>query len=141
MQLGFSSSLVKSTLNSLRWTSLKASCQIWLCRDSKKLENLVNPYQLLKAQEPQQTKKTSGNMAKAKFIMPKKPEPPQTSMSCRILHKGNACYINASLQSLSSMVELSTNSSLYTDTLSPFVSSFVRTMSMVRSRKSALDPS
>ena len=61
-------------------------------------------------------------------------------MNCGILNKENTCYINASLQSFRSMVKLWANFSLYTDTLSPFVSSFVRTMSMLRSRKADLDP-
>ena len=49
--------------------------------------------------------------------------------------------MNALLQGFSSMVELWTNFSLHTHTLSPFVSSFARTMSMLRSRKPALDQS
>ena len=86
--------------------------------------------------------KTSGNQNNTKFMKFKKPsEPPQANIKCGIINKGNTCYINASLQSFSSMVELWTNISLHTDTLSPFVSSFVRTMPMLRSRKAALDPS
>ena len=62
------------------------------------------------------------------------------SMNRGIMNKGNACYINASLQSFRSMVESWSNFSLRTDTLCPFVSFFIRTISMLRSRKAALDP-
>ena len=80
--------------------SLKVSFQIWLCGGSKKCEILVNPSQLLRAKEPQQIKKMPGNFDKTKFIKFKKPlEPRQISMNCGIINKGNACYINASLQS------------------------------------------
>ena len=94
-------------------------------------------------QEPQQIKKAPGTHDNTKFIKFKKPsEPPQTSMKCGIINKGNTCYyISASLQSFSSMVELWTNFSLHNDTLSPFVLSFVGTTTMFRLRKAALDPS
>ena len=62
-------------------------------------------------------------------------------MNCAVLNKANTYYINGLLQSFSSMVELWTNYYLHADTLSPFVSSFVTTMLMVRSRKVALDQS
>ena len=112
--------------------SLKASFQIWLCLDSKKWKNL-NPSQLLKAKEPQQikkkNKKTPGNHDNTKFMKFKKPsEQPQTSMNCGLINKGNTCYINGSLQSFSSMLKLWDNFSLQSDTVSPFVSPFVRTM-------------
>ena len=77
--------------------------------------------------------KTSGNQNNTKFMKFKKPsEPPQTNIKCGIINKGNTCYINASLQSFSSMVELWINFALLADTLSPFALSFVRIMSMLR---------
>ena len=45
MRLGFSTSLVKSTLKSLSLTSLKASFKIWLSWDYKKWENAITPFQ------------------------------------------------------------------------------------------------
>ena len=81
----------------------------------------------------------SGNHDNAELIKFKKPS--ETSMNCAVLNKANTYYINGSLQSFSSMVELWTNYYLHADTLSPFVSSFVTTMLMVRSRKVALDQS
>ena len=71
-------------------------------------------------------KKRSGNFDKARLINFKKPsEPPQTSMNCCVL------------QSFSSMVLLWANFSLHSDTISPFVSTFVGTVSMfkLKSRK------
>ena len=60
--------------------------------------------------------KTSGNHDNAKF---KKIEQIQASMNCDIIeNKGNTCYINALLQE-----------------------ELARTLSMLKSRKAALDPS
>ena len=56
-------------------------------------------------------------------------------MNCGLQNKGNSCYINASLQNFSSMIELWSNFSLHSDTLSLFVLSFVQTVSMLRSSK------
>ena len=61
-------------------------------------------------------------------------------MNCDLLNEGSTCYVNASLQSFSPMIKLWSKFSLHSFNLSPFVSSFVRTMSMLRSRKTALDP-
>ena len=65
----------------------------------------------------------------------------QTVMNCIMLNKGNTCYINALLQSFNSMVKLWTSFSLDLDTLSPFVSSFVRTTSMLKSKQFKIHPS
>ena len=74
-------------------------------------------------------KKTPGNHDNTKFMKFKKPsEQPQTSMNCGLINKGNTCYINGSLQSFSSMLKLWDNFSLQSDTVSPFVSPFVRTL-------------
>ena len=58
----------------------------------------------------------------------------QTKMNCDLLNKENDT-INASLQNLSPMIKLWSKFSLHSDMLSPFVSSFFRIMSMLRSRK------
>ena len=74
-------------------------------------------------------KKTPGNHDNTKFMKFKKPsKQPQTSMNCGLINKGNTCYIYGSLQSFSSMLKLWDNFSLQSDTVSPFVSPFVRTM-------------
>ena len=57
----------------------------------------------------------------------------QTKMNSSLLNKGNTCYINVSLQHFTPMIKLWSNFSLHSDTFSPFVSSFVRIMSKLRS--------
>ena len=61
--------------------------------------------------------------------------------NCGLLNKGNTCYVNASLQCLSTMEQLWSNFTSFNNSLSPFVSSFVKIMSLLRSSKSPLDPS
>ena len=65
----------------------------------------------------------------------------QLQISSGILNKGKTCYINASLQSFSPMIKLWSNFSLHSDSFSPIILSFAQTMSMLRSIKTALDPS
>ena len=63
----------------------------------------------------------------------------EKKMNCGLLNKGNICYINASLQSFRPMIKLWSNLSLHSDNLSPSISLFLRTMSMIRSKKTALN--
>ena len=65
----------------------------------------------------------------------------QLQITSGILNKGKTCYINASLQSFSPMIKLWSNFSLHSDSFSPIILSFAQTMSMLRSIKTALDPS
>ena len=65
----------------------------------------------------------------------------KTYVNCGLLNKGNTCYVNASLQCLSTMEQLWSNFTFCNNSLSPFTSSFVRIMSLLRSSKSPLDPS
>ena len=65
----------------------------------------------------------------------------KTYGNCGLLNKGNTCYINASLQCLSTIEQLWSNFTCCNNFLSPFTSSFVRIMLLLRSSKSPLDPS
>ena len=68
----------------------------------------------------------------------------QTSVkNCVTLNKGNTCYINATLQCLSTMVQFwsSFNFSVILKTRSPYVSSFVKIIVFLKSSKSAIDRS
>ena len=65
----------------------------------------------------------------------------KTYVNCGLLNKGNTCYINVSLQCLSTMEQLWLNFIFWNNSLSPFTSSFARIMSMLRSSKSPLGPS
>ena len=62
----------------------------------------------------------------------------KTYVNCGLLNKGNTCYINASLQCLSTMEQLWSNFTFCNNSLSSFTSSFLRTMSLLRSSKSPL---
>ena len=64
-----------------------------------------------------------------------------TKKNCGILNKGNTCYLNASLQCLSTMVCFWSNLTSFTTFLSPFVSSFLKSMSLLRTSKRPIDPS
>ena len=65
----------------------------------------------------------------------------KTYVNCGLLNKKSTCYINASLQCLSTMDWLWSNFSFRDNSLSPFTSYFVRIMSLLRSSKSPSDPS
>ena len=65
----------------------------------------------------------------------------KTYVNCGLLNKGNTYYINSSLQCLSTMEQLWSNFTFCNNSPSPFTSSFVRIMPLLRSSKSPLDPS
>ena len=113
MRLGFSTSLVKSTLKSLSLTSLKASFQIWLPRNSRKWENVITPFHSSKEQQSQNIKKTYGNPDTSQLVSFNHSfEQLQTTMNCGLPNKEHTCYVNVSLQSLSTMIKLWSNFSL-----------------------------
>ena len=146
LHLGLSRKLVQPILKSLSLASLKASFQIWEGRDSKEwipitMDSAINVY----------LKNDKQNLMSSKPIHSEKAQPPvdfainkrsvKTYVNCGLLNKGNTCYVNASLQCLSTMEQLRSNFTFCNDSLSPFTSSFVRIMSLLRSSKSPLDPS
>ena len=138
--------LVQPILKSLSLASLKASFQIWQARDSKEWipitmdpainVNLKNDKQNPMSSKPIHSEKTQ---APVDFAINKRSA--KTYVNCGLLNKGNTCYVNASLQCLSTMEQLWSNFTFCNDSLSPFTSSFVRIMSLLRSSKSPLDPS
>ena len=139
-RLGFSGKFLKSTIKKLSLSSLKASFQICLSRDCKRwLEEKVTISPI----------KTVSNVAPLSSCSVSKTtkitldcEAIQASVkNCGILNKGSTCYINATLPSLSTMVQFCSNFNAVSETLSPFVSSFVKIMSLLKSSKSAIDPS
>ena len=98
--LGFPGKLLRPILKSLSLASLKASFQIWLARDSKEWipttmdpvinVNLKNDEQSLMSSKPIHSEKVQ---APVDFAINKR----------GLLNKGNTCYINTSLQCLSTM--------------------------------------
>ena len=63
----------------------------------------------------------------------------KTYVNCGLLNKGNTCYINASLQFLSTIEQLWSNFTFCNNSLSPFTSSFDRIISSFKSSESPLD--
>ena len=58
-----------------------------------------------------------------------------------LVNKGNTCYVNVSLQCLSTMSKFCSNFSAHTSELLQFVAAFVKIMSLLQTSKGALDPS
>ena len=98
-RLGFSGKLLKSTIKKFSWSSLKVSFQIWLSRDCNRwLEEkmTISPIKIVSNVAPLSCSalKTSKITSDCEAL--------QASVkNCGILNKGNTCYINATLQSLS----------------------------------------
>ena len=138
-RLGFSNKQVRSTLKSLSFICLKASFQIWQARETK---NWVTPTVSM----PESGTKSHCQVGK-RFIEVDKTVSLATCvrregfLNSGLKNKGNTCYINASLQCFSTMEYLWSNISLLNNNLPPFINSFLRLMSLLRSSKAALDPS
>ena len=106
--LGLPHKLVGPILKSLSLASLRASFQIWQARDSKEWipismdpainVNLKNDKQSPLSSKPILSKKVQ---APVDFAINKRSA--KTYVNCGLLNKGNTCYINASLQCLSTM--------------------------------------
>ena len=152
LRLGFQGKQVCKILKSVSTESLKTSFEIWLSRDtfdwtSKEFPNanflnknsrsdMVSSKELKrdKAECPQ-TKKTSHvDFQKSVLRVP-------VRANCGIINKGNTCYLNASLQCLSTMENFWSNLTPFSTSLSPLVLSFVKIMSLLRTSKQPVDPS
>ena len=98
--------------------------------------DLKNDKQSLMSPKPIHSEKVQ---APVDFAINKRSAKPY--VNCGMLKKGSTCYINASLQCLSTMEQLWSNFTFCNNSLSPFTSSVVIIMSLLRSFKSPLDPS
>ena len=158
LRLGIPSKSVTKIMKSLSNVSLKRSFEIWLSRESFKWSNKFSASEISSEQNSNNKLKTN-NSTKEKvstinikknsndnnIVSPvdfnKTTSEPITKINCGILNKGNTCYLNACLQCLSTMVVLWSNLTMCTNRLVPFVSSFVKIMSLLRSSKGPIDPS
>ena len=152
-RLGFSNKVVKSALKSLSVASIKASFYVWQSRDSFEWKNPSNPKSSnLDSQEQGKTFQCTNSQTGFSKSRTNKTKPPHTDSYSQpppknfvkahvgLFNKGNTCYINSCLQCLSVMPEFwSCFSNL--PRLSPFVSSFLRIMTMLTSSKASVDPS
>ena len=122
--LGFSDKLLKSVIKKLSLSFLKASFQIWLSRDCKswleeKSEHIpcktVSNVAPLSSSTSKTSKITSNCQAIQEYVK-----------NCGILNKANTCYLTATLQCLTTMVQFWLRFSAVSKRMSPFVSSFVK---------------
>ena len=138
LRLGLSNKLVRSTLKSLSMLSIKTSFQIWLSRNNKDWSKPEKP----QSQSKFPKKKSTSVITQAKDTnVDKSVFKSSVKSNCGLLNKGNTCYLNSALQCFSTMVSFWSNLSTIGNTISPFVTSFVRVMSMLGTCKSAMDPS
>ena len=142
LRLGLPPKLVRSSLKQLSLTSLTGSFQIWQSRESLEwvmpfIPSPTSPTSKVDSKnlKPSGTSKKQCTKSVSDFTKQKH------SNRCGLRNKGNTCYINATLQCLSTIVPLWTNLTFSNQKLPAFVSSFVRIMSLLNSSKSPLDPS
>ena len=130
---------MRTSLKSLSLISIKASFYIWLSRYSKEWSNptISSPKSSVsKAPHPAVSHSSKKKVYKPSLSNSSVP----VKSNCGLLNKGNTCYVNSALQCFSVMIPFWSSLSL-NNQVSPFVSSFVRIMSMLRTSKANLDPS
>ena len=140
MHVGLSRKLVRSSLKTPGSAALTASFQIWLCRESREwiipnTADRITPT-AMKSSIP---KPPSHSNSKLPFQQDNNRK--YGTNNCGLINKGNTCYVNASLQCLSTMVKFWSNFSAHTNKLPQFVAAFVKIMSLLHTSKGALDPS
>ena len=155
-RLDFLGKHVSKVLKRLSQESLKTSFEIWLSRDSFDWSNRHESSFTSSEKSPNNVSKTLNNGSgsngpisnRSKTLAEKHPVYFKNVSSgitvvknCGILNKGNTCYLNACLQCLSTMVSFWSNLTMFTTSLAPFVSSFVKIMSLLRTSKQPIDPS
>ena len=139
MRLGFSRKHIKQIMKSLSLTSIKSSFHIWQSRECK---DWVKPLSVsFDASPPPANNKGKPVVAKMTKCSTTSSSVELETINCGLKNKGNTCYINASLQCLSTLSCFWSNISLMNTNLSPFTASSVRLMSLLKSSKTALDPS
>ena len=159
-RLGFSRKLVRSLMKSLSLAAIKSSFFIWQSRDSKVWNNPVpspsvsNPTTVSDRDQhsqqqlqvrPENKSKFSTSTCKSSHLpskhkVTKLPFIPRGN-NVGLINKGNTCYINSCLQCISTMPEFWSKLSLSLEKLSPFVLSFLKTMSLLKTSKFPADPS
>ena len=140
MRLGLTRKLVRSSLKILSSAALTASFQIQLCRQSQEwiipnTANAITPT----AMESLIPKPPRDSKSKLPFQQDNNRK--YVTNNYGLVNKGNTCYVNASLQCLSTMVKFWSNFSAHTYKLPQFVAAFVKIMSLLQISKGALDPS
>ena len=153
IRLGLGKKGIRKLLKQLSSQSLKSSFEIWLARDCYNWSNSHTPTSAISdvpsanlvppivsnRSFPKEFSKHQKSSTKAECIDFYRgiPEIRQSGL----LNKGNTCYVNATLQCFSTMVCFWSNLTMFSTTLSPFVSAFVKIMSLLRNSKGPIDPS
>ena len=158
LRLGYFGKDLRKILKSLIAQSLKSSFEIWLSRDTfawnfkqsstsnfeNNLCNNMSQNTIVKNDKPASFPTKTNNKCREKcpsIDFEKSDFRITGRKNCGILNKGNTCYLNASLQCLSTMVSFWSNLTSFSTSISPFVSSFLKIMSILRSSKQPIDPS
>ena len=144
-RLGFSSKLIRSLIKSLSIASISSSFYIWQSRESKTWNNPEIPKPSSGPSNKAQTKEYKQTPQKISKLQPSNKVAKATLASqvfnVGLINKGNTCYLNASLQCLSVFPELWSVFSSDSLNRTPFVSAFVKIMSLLKTSKSPVDPS
>jgi len=140
-------------MKSLSVTSMKASFYIWQTRDTKvwnspipsspKLsDNMKSQNNLhdLNNSKPQKDKININNNFKI-YNQHSQKKVMKSNTNVGLINKGNTCYINSCLQCLSTMSGFWSNLSSSSEIIPPFVSSFLKVMSLLKTAKAPIDPS
>jgi len=140
LRLGLPYKLVRATIKSLSLIAIKASFQIWLSRENKTWTNSKTSTPVSKTFKTPTSNASHGKAQKV-HLPTQSINNDNTVSKCGLLNKGNTCYMNSALQCFSTMVPLWSNLSMYSNNLSPFILSFIRIMSMLKTCRAAIDPS
>ena len=133
MRVGLTRKLVRSSLKTLSSAPLTASFQIWLCRDSREW--------IIPNTDDGITPTAMESSSKSKLPFQQDNNRKYGTNNCGLVNKDNTCYVDASLQCLSTMGKFWSNFSVHTNELLQFVAAFVKIMSLLQTSKGALDPS
>ena len=138
--LNLTGKLVRSSVKTLSSATLTASSQVWLCWKSYEwiIPNTADGITPT-AMESSIPKPLRHSKSKLPFKQDNNRK--YGTNKCGLINKGNTCYMNASLQCLSTMVKFCSIFFAYTNKLPQFVAAFVKIMSLLQTSKGALDPS
>ena len=148
-RLGFSGKLLKRLMKSVSVSSIKASFFIWQSKDSKTWNKPVTtpPDNTMKPVVTPQVNTNLNSRVRQNKTMPSANSNQSQNKTSTVvsnvglINKGNTCYINSCLQCLSVMPEFWSNLSSSAEKPIPFVSSFLKIMSLLKTAKYAIDPS
>ena len=142
-RLGLPRNLSRDTIKNVGRISMECSFCIWLCRNSK---DWVRP---LLNSEPRKTQSVPSKSRESLNLKNSKTREAQVitkNQNIQFQHaglnnKGNTCYVNAILQSLSTIPHFWSQQLSESGIISPFARSLSNNLSLLKKRSSPVDPS